>query len=168
MPVMATATGVLRHLPLIIGLLLGGCSLSHPNESENYRNTIDVSGYERIRVSNAERAAYGMFVGAARSDEDLVDSVTGPNLELSTGSELMKPQTEAFRDVAAGVGYSDATGKCSVWLTIVEPGRGAVEYVGPEKLSDEQRDGVANGTHSVVRVAVLCEDQADLPVNTSQ
>lgn len=158
-----------RWIPLTIGLLLGGCGLSHVNESEDYRNQIDIGGgYERVKTGNAERAAYATFVGPRRNDEDLAGSVTGPNLELSTRSKLMAPQIGAFRDVAAGVGYTDTTGECSVWLTVVEPGKGAVEYVGPERLSDQQRDGVANGTISVVDVSVLCDPQADLPTNKSR
>jgi hypothetical protein len=163
--VMAVAWEVLRRLPLIIGLLLSGCSLSHPNESESYRNQIEVNGYEAVEMGSAEREAYVILVGAARSDEDLVESVMGPSLELSTSSNLMKPQIGVFRDVAAGVGYSDATGRCSVWLTVVKPGREAVDYAGREPLSDEQQDGVVRGTLSVVRVDVLCQSQADLPAS---
>jgi hypothetical protein len=88
----------------------------------------------------------------------MISATSGPQLTLAQNPDWVK---ELPRYVASGFGFTSATGECYVDMFTIDPGEPAVEYIGSRNLSREQRAAIVEGSMSVVKVAVVCEQQAD-------
>lgn len=126
-----------------------------PNESERYRDRVRIDGYRVIDKSYSDGAT-GIYVGPAGSN--LSSAVSAPGLTVSRGETDWS--NGIFKYVAEGTGRTEESGSCRVVVFQLDSGLAALQYA-DRNLDEAERDGILDGSASVVKVDVLCGAQAD-------
>jgi hypothetical protein len=152
---------ILAVIATVLAIMVTLCGyglwhFSRPNESERYRDTIAVQGYDLVHKDYSQ-SAHGLYVGQAIQDEDLITRVSGPGLVLEADTGVVGPR----HSLAQGSGLLDDTIRCFVSIQRHDPGTSTVEFVGVHNLNQKQIQGVRDGTLQVVEIGVLCDPQAD-------
>jgi hypothetical protein len=147
-----------RQIPLtlLFLVLLGACNF-YVNDSEAYRDSISIDSYQLVNRIYGQ-SAIAFYVGPFRENDEILRSVSAP--ELTLRRDPGRAEADPLY-IAHGYGHTERTGECFVNISRLAGNESTIRRVGERSLSVEQRSGILDGTHSALRVGVVCEAHMD-------